>query len=139
MRNDRDFFIRNPHEDMLSFLRLTDGDPMMNLVKKIHPACSQSDRPHDTALEMALMPAGRPQGRYEISIHTPLARLTMIKEKSVHAAHPVIVKVLHNGHSQLKCQFVDSWRHGRKDIMDEPEVVARDRLIIPKLSDDAPV
>jgi hypothetical protein len=72
-------------------------------------------------------------------MHASLAWLPMVEEKSVHAPHAVIVKVLHDRNSQFKGKSVDLGRHGGKDIVNKPELVVSEGLIITELLGDSPV
>jgi hypothetical protein len=76
------------------------------------------------------MPAGSLEGRQKIPLHAELARLAMIQKKTVHTPHPVVVQILYDRYTKLISEFVDGRRKRRKDIVDEPAVVAPQLLVL---------
>ena len=72
-------------------------------------------------------------------MHAALTRLPMIEKESVHATQTIIVQIMDNRNPQLEGKFVDSRRHRREDVMDQPIVVMPQLLIVAQLPDNIPI
>ena len=85
---------------------------------------------------MAVAPAGGLEGGPEVTTQTTLARLAVVKKKTVGAAHPIVVEVVNDRNFQIKSSLIDRWGKAREDVVNDPKVEAIFLLQAPKIFGD---
>ena len=91
-------------------LSLTKGNPRGHILKSPHRTHAAKDQSHKTTDEMTVSPAGGLEGRPEVATQTTLARLAVVQEKTVGAAHPIVVEVVNDRNFEIKGGLVDGGR-----------------------------
>jgi len=117
---------------MLLFLKVAYRDPGGHLVECANGADAAKDESHETADEMAILPAGGLEGGPEVATQTALTRLTVVQEKPIGAAHPIVVKVVDDRHLEIEGGLINRGRETGKDIVDLPKIKIADLLIFTK-------
>ena len=114
---------------MLLFLEVANRDPSGNLVECADGADVAEDESHKTTDETTVSPAGGLEGRPEVATQTTLARLAVVQEKTVGAAHPIVVEVVNDRNFEIKSCLIYRWGKAREDIVNLPKIKVTDFLI----------
>ena len=123
---------RNPHLYMLVFLEVAYRDPGGHLVECADGADAAKDESHETADQVAILPAGGLKGGPEATTQTTLTRLTMVQEKAVRATHPIVMEVVDDRHLEIESGLINGGRETGKDIVDLPKIKFTDLLVFTK-------
>ena len=97
----------NTHLHMLLFLEVANRDPSGNLVECANGADVAEDESHKTTDETTVSPACGLESGPEVATQTTFARLAVIQEETISAAHPIVVEVVNNGDIQIEGGLVD--------------------------------
>ena len=100
----------NTHLHMLLFLEVANRDPSGNIVECADGADAAKDQSHKTTDNAAVSPAGGLESGPEVATQTTLARLAMVQEKTVSAAHPIVVEVVNDRNFEIEGGLVDGGR-----------------------------
>ena len=117
---------------MLLFLKVAYRDPGGHLVECADGADAAKDEPHETADQVAILPAGGLKSGPEVATQTTLTRLTVVQEKAVRATHPIVMEVVDDRHLEIEGGLINGRRETGKDIVDLPKVKFTDLLIFTK-------
>jgi hypothetical protein len=77
---------------------------------------------HETTDETTVSPAGSLEGGPEVATQTTLARLAVVQEKPVSAAHPIVVEVVNDRNFEIKSSLIYGWGEAREDIVNHPKI-----------------
>ena len=88
--------------NMLGPLGLAQSYPSSHFVERADGAHAAKDESHKTTDEAAVSPAGGLEGGPEVATQTTLARLAVVQEKTVGAAHPIVVEVVNDRNLEIK-------------------------------------
>ena len=122
----------NAHRHMLVFLKAAYRDPGAHLVECADGADAAKDESHETADQVAILPAGGLKSGPEVATQTTLTRLTVVQEKAVRATHPIVVEVVNDRHLEIEGGLINGGRETGKDIVDLPKIKFTDLLIFTK-------
>lgn len=125
------------HRHMLLFLEVANRDPSGNLVECADGADVAEDESHKTTDETTVSPAGGLEGRPEVATQTTLTRLAVVQEKTVGAAHPIVVEVVNDRNFEIKSSLIYGWGEAREGILNHPQIKAAFFLQMPKLFCDS--
>ena len=125
------------HRHMLLFLEVANRDPSGHLVECADGAHAAKDESHETTDEMTVSPAGGLEGRPEVATQTTLARLAVVQEKTVGAAHPIVVEVVNDRNFEIKSSLIYGWGEAREDIVNHPQIKTVFILQTPKIFCDS--
>ena len=126
-------FFRDPHLDMLGPLSLTEGNPSGGILKSPYRTDTAENESHETTDETTVSPAGSLEGRPEVATQTAFARLAVVKEKTVGAAHPIVVEVVNDRDFEIKSTLIYGWGEAREGILNDPQIKAAFFLQMPKI------
>ena len=90
------------HGHMFLSLIVANRDPRGHIFKSPDRTNTAQNESHKTIDETAVSPAGGLESRPEVTTQTTLARLAVVQEKTVGAAHPIVVEIVNNGHIQIE-------------------------------------
>ena len=124
---------------MLLFLKVANRDPSGYLVECANGADAAKDESHETADQVAILPAGGLEGGPEVAAQTTLTRLTVVQKKTIGAAHPIVVEVVDDRHLEIEGGLINGGRETGKDIVDLPKIKVTDLLIFAKPLGDGQV
>jgi hypothetical protein len=113
---------------MLGPLSLTEGNPRGHILKSPYRTDTAEDKTHHPADKAAVSPAGGLEGGPEVATQTTLARLAVIKKKTVGARHPIIVKVVNKRDFELKSGLIDGRGETGQGILYHPKIKVVKRL-----------
>ena len=122
----------NTYLHMLLFLKFANRDPGGHLRECAYGADASKDDSHEAADKAAVLPAGCLEGRPEVATQTPLARLAVVKEKAVSAAHPIVVQVVNDGHIEIEGSLINGGGKSGQDVVNLPKIKVTDFLIFTK-------
>ena len=125
------------HSYMFRALSMTKGNPRGHILKSPYRTDTAENESHETTDEAAVSPAGCLEGGPEVATQTTLARLAMVQEKAVGAAHPIVMEVVNDRNFEIKSSLIDGWGEAREGILNHPEIKADFFLQMPKLSCDS--
>ncbi len=114
---------------MLLFLEVANRDPGGHLAECADGTDTAKNESHKTTDKVAILPAGGLESGPEVATQTTFARLAVIQEETISAAHPIVVEVVNNGDIQIKGGLIDGGGESRKDIVDLPKIKVTDFLI----------
>ena len=125
------------HSYVFRALSLTKGDPRGHILKSPYRTHAAKDESHKTTDETTVSPAGGLEGRPEVAIQTTLTRLAVVQEKTVGAAHPIVVEVVNDRNFEIKSSLIYGWGEAREDIVNHPKIKTAFFLQMPKLYCDS--
>ena len=127
------------HSNVFRALSLTKGNPRGHILKSSYRTDTSKDESHHAADEVAVAPAGGLEGGPEVTTQTTLARLAVVKKKTVGAAHPIVVEVVNDRNFQIKSSLIDRWGKAREDVVNDPQIKTAFLLQAPKVHCDSAV
>ena len=120
------------HSDVFRALSLTKGNPRGHILESPYQADTAENESHETTDETTVSPAGGLEGRPEVATETAFARLAVVQEKTVGAAHPIVMEVVDDRHLEIEGSLINGGRETGKDIVDLPKIKVTDLLIFTK-------
>ena len=120
------------HLHMLLFLEVANRDPSGHLAECANGAYVAEDESHKTTDKATVLPAGSLKGRPEVATQTTFARLAVIQEETISAAHPIVVEVVNDRNFEIKSCLIYRWGKAREDIVNLPKIKVTDFLIFTK-------
>ena len=127
------------HSYVFRALSLTKGNPRGHILKSPDRTDTTENESHETTDETTVSPAGGLEGRPEVATQTTLARLAVVQEKTVGAAHPIVVEIVNDRNFQIKSGLVGSWGKAREDVVNDPQIKTAFLLQAPKVHCDSAV
>ena len=117
------------HRHMLLFLEVANRDPSGHLVECADGADVAEDESHKTTDETTVSPAGGLESGPEVATQTTFARLAVIQEETVGAAHPIVVEVVNDRHFEIEGGLINGGGKSRQDVVNLPKIKVTDFLI----------
>jgi hypothetical protein len=124
---------------MLVFLKVAYRDPGGHLVECADGADAAKDESHETADQVAILPASGLKSGPKVAVQTSFASLAVIEEKAVGAGHSIVVKVVYDRNVEIKSGLIDRRGKARKDVVNDPKVKTIFLLQVPKIFGDLAV
>jgi hypothetical protein len=90
------------HSYVFRALSLTKGNPRGHILKSPYRTDTAENESHETTDETTVSPAGGLEGRPEVATQTAFARLAVVQEKTVGAAHPIVMEVVNDRNFEIK-------------------------------------
>jgi len=110
------------HSYVFRALSLTKGNPRGHILESPHRTDTAENQSHKTTDEAAVSPAGGLEGGPEVATQTTLARLAVVQEKTVGAAHPIVVKVVNDRNFEIKGGLINGGGKAREGIVNLPKI-----------------
>jgi hypothetical protein len=117
-------------------LSLTKGNPRGHILKSPYRTDTAEDESHKTTDETTVSPAGGLECRPEVATQATLTRLAVVQEKTVGAAHPIVMEVVNDRNFEIKGSLIDGRGKGRKDVVYHPQIKTAFLLQTPKVHCD---
>ena len=125
------------HGHMFLSLKVANRDPRGHLAECADGADTSKDETHHAADKVAVAPAGGLESGPKVAVQTSFARLAVIEEKAVGAAHPIVMKVVNDRNFEIKSSLIYGWGEAREGILNHPQIKAAFFLQTPKLFCDS--
>ena len=118
-------------------LSMTKGNPRGHILKSPYRTDTAENESHKTTDETTVSPAGGLKGGPEVATETAFARLAVVKEKTVGAAHPIVMEVVNDRNFEIKSSLIYGWGEAREGILNHPQIKAAFFLQMPELFCDS--
>jgi len=125
------------HGHMFLSLKVANRDPRGHILKSPHRTDTAENESHKTTDETTVSPAGGLKGGPEVATQTAFARLAVVQEKTVGAAHPIVMEVVNDRNFEIKSSLIYGWGEAREGILNHPQIKAAFFLQMPKLFCDS--
>ena len=110
----------NTHSYVFRALSLTEGNPRGHILKSPYRTDTTENESHETTDEATVSPASGLERRPEVATQTTFARLAVVQEKTVGAAHPIVVEVVNDRNFEIKSSLIYGWGEAREGILNDP-------------------
>jgi hypothetical protein len=125
------------HSYVFRALSLTKGNPRGHILKSPYRTDTAENESHETTDETTVSPAGGLEGGPEVATQTAFARLAVVQEKTVGAAHPIVMEVVNERNFEIKSSLIYGWGEAREGILNHPQIKTAFLLQMPKLFCDS--